>query len=115
MTLEFEVRSGVKNYLKLHKHVLFTLKKSTVGTLTEDKRKSSDYMVREYRGFQIQCEYIWSSYKVFQWPSSSVVRWEDLQDVSYFPTYNYGKVKFESPKVKIQSAVRLGKGTNSMY
>lgn len=33
LTLEFEVRSGVKNDLDLHKHVFFTLKKNLLELL----------------------------------------------------------------------------------
>lgn len=42
LTLEFEVRSGVKNNLDLHRHLVFILsggKKSTVRAITECKHR----------------------------------------------------------------------------
>lgn len=45
-----------------------------------------------------------------------MVKWENLQDVFYFPIRNYGKMKLKSPKVKIKStAVRCGRGTNDIF
>jgi len=41
LTLEFEVRSGVKNYLDLHKHVVFILsrEKKSLRAITECKHR----------------------------------------------------------------------------
>lgn len=45
-----------------------------------------------------------------------MVKWENLQDVFYFPNHNYGKMQLQSPKVKIKStAMRCGRGANGMF
>lgn len=100
LTLEFEVRSGAKNYLDLYKLVLFTLKKKYRRSYCCTQIQGSWFHGQLIERISHLAWIHWIQLWGISVSSNFVVERVRLQDTFYFPDCNYGKMKLKSLRVK---------------
>lgn len=110
LTLEFEVRSGVKNSLDLRKHVLFTLrKKNAVWAITECKHRVVVLWSGTTEDFRSGVSTFVPIIRYFG--SLQTLWWSGRTYRMYFifPSIIMGRRSLKSPKVKLSIARRCRK------